>query len=179
VIAASITQSAHTRLDHVLLILGNLFCIYSDHKLDPQSHISILGSLETRWAKADQDVFILAVFLNPYIHQQAFNHMALTHAKLYDMAVQVLKRIFSETANLDFLTAFKSYYEGSGDFSDEDMGLKLMKQMYKAKMGWKAVYEFCHRYADNSLIARKRTLISLQSGSASTTAYCYETSENK
>lgn len=65
--------------------------------------------------------------------------MALTHIKLYDTAVRVLTRIFGETADLDFLTAFESYYGGSGDFSDEDMGLELMKQMYEAKVSLKAV----------------------------------------
>jgi hypothetical protein len=74
--------------------------------------------------------------------------MALTHIKLNDMAVRVLKDIFSETADLDFLTAFESYYGGLGDFLDEDIGLELMKQMYEAKVSLKAViiqfflYEF-------------------------------------
>jgi hypothetical protein len=71
--------------------------------------------------------------LNPYIHYWAFNYIALTHIKLYDTVAQVLKCIFGETADLDFLTAFESYYGGLGDFLDEDMGLELMKQMYEAK----------------------------------------------
>ena len=72
-------QAAHTHLDHVLLTLGNLFHIYSNPALDPQIWAAILGSLEKHWAKGDQDVFILAVFLNPYIQQHPFSRAALTH----------------------------------------------------------------------------------------------------
>ena len=68
-VAANITQAAHTRFDHVLLMLGNLFCIYSHPSLESQIKEWIIGSLEKRWAKADQEVFILAVSFNPYIHQ--------------------------------------------------------------------------------------------------------------
>jgi hypothetical protein len=64
-IAANITQAAHTWLDHVLLTLGNLLHIYSNPMLDSQIHGAILGSLKKHWAKANQDMFILAVFLNP------------------------------------------------------------------------------------------------------------------
>ena len=31
-------------------------------------------SLETRWAKIDQDVFLMAVVLNPYLRRDRFNH---------------------------------------------------------------------------------------------------------
>ena len=49
-----------------------------------------------------------------------------------------------------------------------------MKQMYETKVSWKAVVIqfFLYKFAINMLtIARKRTLISLQSGSTSTMAY--------
>ncbi|KAH9954167.1 ribonuclease H-like domain-containing protein [Lactifluus volemus] len=56
-----ITQSSNTGLHHILLTLGNLYHIYSDPKLDEAIQNKILGSLEKRWAAADQNVFIAAV----------------------------------------------------------------------------------------------------------------------
>jgi hypothetical protein len=85
-IAANITQAPHTHLDHVLLTLGNLYRIYSNLEFDVEVRTAILASLEKRWAKADQEVFILAVFLNPYIRHCCFSHSALTDADIYNMA---------------------------------------------------------------------------------------------
>jgi hypothetical protein len=68
-------QATHTRLDHVLLTLGNLFCIYSNPELDTEVHTVIHASLERRWAKADQDVFVMAVFLNPYVCKGTSVHL--------------------------------------------------------------------------------------------------------
>ena len=72
----------------------------------------ILTSLEERWAKADQDVFILAVFLNPYICSKCFSRAALTEAALYNMTVQVFEQLFGQKANLDLLQAFTDYNRG-------------------------------------------------------------------
>jgi len=74
-IAANITQAPHTR--HVLLTLGNLYCIYSTLEFDVEVCTAILASLKKWWVKADQEVFILAVFLNPYIHHWCFSRWHL------------------------------------------------------------------------------------------------------
>ena len=59
-IASNVTQAEHTRLDHVLITLGNLFRIYDGMaESDEEIQVGIQASLETRWAKADQDPFIL------------------------------------------------------------------------------------------------------------------------
>ena len=78
-------------LDHVLLTLRNLYCIYSTLEFDVEVWTVILASLEKWWAKADQEVFILAVFLNPYIHSQCFSHLVLMDADLYNMAARVFE----------------------------------------------------------------------------------------
>ena len=129
-IAANVTQAAHTRLDHVLLTLGNLFYIYSDPTLDSQIRAGIQGSLEKRWAKADQDVLILAVFLNPYIRRQPFSRVAVTHANIYEIAARLLTRIFDQQPDLEFLKAFEDYMNDTGDFSSQIMGLDMMKKLY-------------------------------------------------
>ena len=124
----------HTRLDHVLLTLGNLFRIYSDPTLDSQIQAGIQGSLEKRWAKADQDVFILAVFLNPYIWRQPFSCVALTHANIYEIAARLLTCIFDQQPDLEFLKAFEDYMNDTGDFSSQIMGLDMMKKLYDERV---------------------------------------------
>ena len=82
-VAALTLQADTTRLDTVLLTLGKLYTeyqqIYKDSELEFErvSCLAILGSLEKRWKPADQDLFVAAVILNPFIGQQrlCFNHM--------------------------------------------------------------------------------------------------------
>jgi hypothetical protein len=142
-IAANITQATHTRLDHVLLTLGNLFRIYSNPELDTEVRTVILASLERRWAKADQDVFIVAVFLNPYIRGRCFSRAALTEATLYNTTKRVFERIFGQSADLDLLKAFTDYSRGQSEFSDEQMSLDMMAEMHKTEVGTKTCILTC------------------------------------
>jgi hypothetical protein len=65
------TQSAHCRLNQVLLVFGLLYREYTDMIFNTDAHTeplhAILDSIEKRWAKCDQDVFIAALILNPVI----------------------------------------------------------------------------------------------------------------
>jgi hypothetical protein len=67
---ANITQESDTQLYHVLTTLANLYCIYSNLSLpeDQEVHYKVLASLEKCWAAADQDPFIAAVILNPFLY---------------------------------------------------------------------------------------------------------------
>ena len=131
-IAANITQAPHTR--HVLLTLGNLYCIYSTLEFDVEVCTAILASLKKWWVKADQEVFILAVFLNPYIHHWCFSRLALTDADLYNMAAWVLEQIFGQKRDIDFLKAFTDYSKGHAEFSDERMLLVMMADMHASEV---------------------------------------------
>ncbi|KAJ6572632.1 hypothetical protein B0H10DRAFT_1670231, partial [Mycena sp. CBHHK59/15] len=73
-VAANVTQSAFCRLDQVLLTLGRLVMQYSalDDLEDANGRDVIIASLEQRWAKSDQDVFIAAVLLNPFFKTGPF-----------------------------------------------------------------------------------------------------------
>ena len=62
----------YTWLYHVLTTLANLYSIYSNLSLDSDSEDfevcdQVLASLEKCWAAADQDPFISAVVLNPFL----------------------------------------------------------------------------------------------------------------
>lgn len=133
-IAANVTQAAYTRLDHVLLTLGNLYQTYSHPELDRAVADKITNSLQKRWGKADQDVFILAVFFNPYIRHNCFNLPVLTRAHMYDIAARVLKRIFGLKDDIDFLRAFEDYFDASGEFSSQNMRLDMLKAMFEERV---------------------------------------------
>lgn len=116
------------------MTLGNLYRIYSNLEFDVEVRTAILASLEKRWAKADQEVFILAVFLNPYIRRRCFSRSALTDADMYNMAARVFERIFGHKADIDFLKAFTDYSKGLAEFSEERMSLAMMADMYASEV---------------------------------------------
>jgi hypothetical protein len=89
----------------------NLFRIYSDPDLDDTVQNAILASLKKRWKAADQDVFIMAVFLNPYICRHCFNHTALTEANLYNIVACIFECIFSQKADLDMLKSSQTMHK--------------------------------------------------------------------
>ena len=74
-LAANITQATFCRLDQVLLTFGHLYMIfYQLHEpVDRPAQKAVLESLEKRWAASDQDIFIAAVYLNPFIKNVPFN----------------------------------------------------------------------------------------------------------
>lgn len=129
-IANNVAQSGHCRLDHITLTLGNLYRIYSNPELNHVMRQKILGSLEKRWAAADQDIFILAVFFNPYVRQPPFSTSILTHAQLFNIAKRTYTRFNQSEPDLDFLKAFVSYYNNEDDYSKDRMELEMLKQAF-------------------------------------------------
>ena len=75
--AANVAQAAFCRLDQILLTFGSLFIYYREIKAkDPANDLgctAILNSIEKRWAKSDQDIFIAAIILNPFVKTAAFS----------------------------------------------------------------------------------------------------------
>lgn len=134
-IAANVSQAAHTRLDQVLLTLGNLVRQYSNTDTGPalfdeDLRLGVLASLEKRWKKIDQDIFIVAVFLNPYIRANLFKRQYLTEAHLYFIVERLYERLMRCTADMSFMTAFDDYKSSSAEFSDEGMSLAVMKSKF-------------------------------------------------
>jgi hypothetical protein len=66
-IANNVVQAHYTCLDHVGLMLANLYWIYNSLAIEAPICDRVLGSLEKRWRAADQNVFILAIHLHPWI----------------------------------------------------------------------------------------------------------------
>lgn len=130
-IAANITQGPTTRLYHVLLTLGNLYRIYSDPRIPLALRTGIHESLEKRWKKADQDLFIAGVVLNPYICDRCFtrNDPALTRIGLFDIMERLYRRILRKEPDHDFYTAFMDYLQDTAEFSSAYMHLDTLKRL--------------------------------------------------
>lgn len=138
-IAANITQASDTRLYHVLTTLANLYRIYSnlDSEDDLDVRDGILNSLEKRWAAADQEPFIAAVVLNPFLRGDFFGQdIALTPIGLCNMLKRLQMRVFRVEADGYFQAAFMDYYNKRGDFSPEAMGQEDWLNMAQQRVSY-------------------------------------------
>jgi hypothetical protein len=92
------------------LCLGNLYRIF-DRNVDPLVKSTVTKSLERRWAKTDQELMILAVFLNPYIRDRAFNRSKLPSMSLYHMLLRAYQRFYGRdaTTDIELMKTFESY----------------------------------------------------------------------
>ncbi len=126
-VAANLTQGSDTRLDHVLLTLGQLYWRFQSADIDEAVRGRVLGSLEARWKAADQDVFILALFLNPYIRGDCFNGNALPPLRLIQIARTAFKRFFRQDTDSAFIKALTTYSKRQGTYSPTNLLLKDFK----------------------------------------------------
>jgi hypothetical protein len=58
---------------------------------DDHPVMAIINSIEKRWKKADQDLFIACVFLNPFLKAWLFNPKKLSIA----MLLRILCRLYT------------------------------------------------------------------------------------
>jgi hypothetical protein len=110
-IAVNVTQQANTCCDHVLILLGQLCHIYIDNHFEDQSSpdaldedddhpvTTIINSIEKWWSKADQDLFVACVFLNPFIKTSLINSQSMTLAMILGM----LHRLYTWVFRVDVL----------------------------------------------------------------------------
>ncbi|KAI0309443.1 ribonuclease H-like domain-containing protein, partial [Amylostereum chailletii] len=123
--ATNILQSDRARLDTVLIILANLFHIFSDDSLSLEICRSVLRILEKRWAKQDQDIIILATVLNPFIRVNTFSPSSIYRkpAKIIELASAAYRRFFGKDPNFEFKKSVTDYLNRHDRWSDQDMGL--------------------------------------------------------
>lgn len=81
----------------------------------------MLSRLELCWKKgANQDIFIMATILNPYVRRSCFNREVLSDQDIENMAVRTFERLFQCTPD----QALQGYLNGIGAYSDTSMNLK-------------------------------------------------------
>ena len=110
-VAANILQSSNAHLDTTLLTWGNLYRIYNDPALDDVVHAQVLSSLSKRWLQMDQDMFISAVIMNPYVRRKGFAHgnLLLSPVGLYNITKRTCERMLRIHLGLEFHSTFFNY----------------------------------------------------------------------
>lgn len=91
---------------------------------------AIINSIEKRWAKTDQDVFIAAVLLNPFYRSEPFG-MKLNNAEALRIIIKLWQRFnkTTESPPNNFLDQLRNYLTRSGDFES----LQITCQMEKLR----------------------------------------------
>lgn len=122
-VAANITQAAFCRLDEVLMTFGHLVLQYTEMaKADTEDNVActaIIKSIETRWSKADQEVFIAAVVVNPFYQNTPFAPLRQLTLHGIQMMLYRLWLRFYKTEPPELLSEqVKEYLTETGLFSD-------------------------------------------------------------
>lgn len=119
-IAANVTQAATCRPDQVLVTFGMLYHFYLMKLQTEEFRIqkTMLESLEKRWAKMDQPVFIAAVILNPFLRFSLFSPSTnIDLATTLDMFNRLLYRFYPNDP-LDLLQPYlNDYFSLTGIFA--------------------------------------------------------------
>lgn len=138
-IANNVTQGNRTRIDMVAVTLANLFHIYTNPALDNEIREALHKSLEKRWANADQQVFIMAVFLNPYLRMALFAPGILSFNKIYEIAAVLYKRFYNAEVTHTFRTILLDYASLRGLYGRDTMALD-----FYSKKAEETVRIYCH-----------------------------------
>ncbi|CDO68226.1 hypothetical protein BN946_scf184913.g16 [Trametes cinnabarina] len=119
-IAANVAQTAHCRLDQVLLTFGFLYHRFSNlppDVADAEVSSAVCNSIEERWSKADQAVFVAAAILNPVYMLKPFADLPeLTVIEIDTLLSHLWTRFFSSPAPLELREDVKDYIHKTGHF---------------------------------------------------------------
>ncbi|EJD50040.1 hypothetical protein AURDEDRAFT_161064 [Auricularia subglabra TFB-10046 SS5] len=121
-VASHILQSDRTRPDHVTFALGNYVRIYNQPHVKPSIRNTVLPNVEKRWDKADQEVFIAAVLLNPYVRHACFSN-ALPRNTAVETCIRVYERIFRQPGTVEFWEVCHRYLRRVDPYSDASFAL--------------------------------------------------------
>jgi hypothetical protein len=134
--AQNVTEDVNVKLYHVLVIFGQLYFDYGHLDIEPAVQEQVRKSLDMRWQKSDQDVFIMAIVLNPYLWDHCFNRQVtnLTPMGLSHIAKQLYMRMFWAKATKvlpEFFGAFHDYLDNQCEFFDECLMLWDFKAQHE------------------------------------------------
>jgi hypothetical protein len=122
-LAVNFAQAAHCRLDEVLIILGYLIEKYLgllETTTSPDDQIglrAIIDSLEKRWSKCDQTVFIAAVILNPLYKAKPFAQIRqFTTAGITSLLLKLWQRFQSSPVPESLRKEILDYLQDRGDY---------------------------------------------------------------
>ncbi|KIN93074.1 hypothetical protein M404DRAFT_171840, partial [Pisolithus tinctorius Marx 270] len=103
-IATNATQSNYAWLEVVLVTLVILYHKFCDPTLDPTICEAAHNSLEKHWKKADQDIFLLTVILNPYLWVSCFSEHSpyWNFSNVWHLSHRVFQQLYGMEPNLEF-----------------------------------------------------------------------------
>jgi hypothetical protein len=114
------TQSAICRLDEVLFTFGWLYMEFSKltDTVDKDIKKAVLASIEKRWDKCDQEVFLAAAMLNPFIGTSAFKPLPFLNViGIISLFSRLYKRFFGSEPPADVMMSnVKDYFNNWGIF---------------------------------------------------------------
>jgi hypothetical protein len=122
-IAANVVQDSFCRLDQVLLTFGFLLMQYHDEKMneDPAGRDAIIASIEARWAKSDQQIFVCAVLVNPFYRTTPFASLScFNHAQIRVLLTRLYIRFYGQPVDPLFMTHAFDFLNGTGFFKHLD-----------------------------------------------------------
>ena len=132
-IAQLITQANTTRLNPILLTTGKLYTQYqafyveASRECERQCCTVLMASLECQWENCNQDIFIAAAILNPFIERRrlCFNLDIPTwqHSGLYHLLVRLFERFYGP-APPEMWIDWVECKSCSGAFSDVSLGIQ-------------------------------------------------------
>lgn len=121
-LAANITQLTHVRPDQVLIVFGLLYAEYQlvkvqDTDLETAVLINaIFASIKKRWAKTDQEVFMVALILNPLYKTKPFTYLDITTpAGLLELIKKLYRRFFGTLSLNESQQIFQELSDYLGD----------------------------------------------------------------
>lgn len=140
---SKIFQRQHLRLDNVLMCMLYLYRTLYHISLSAQvsqflleTVAAVMFSLEKRWASLDQEIFICAVILNPFIgrnFQTIFRNSELgSSAEVRRILINQYKKLFGKKPNDNVLAMLHNYTgRERGFLSAEKMRQKGYENMFK------------------------------------------------
>jgi hypothetical protein len=129
-----------------LLLLGKLYRTYVNLRIVDRSHplaededeshpiTSIINSIEKRWERADQDLFILALFLNPLINANLFNSSVLPPGVFMGIAKRLYIRVFKVNEPAGLVGQIYDYHRRTGIFASAAWPINDLKDSLKDKV---------------------------------------------
>jgi len=146
--AANIIQAAFCRLDTVLLTFGYLIVSYKAMK-DPDDLPgvqAIIKSIEKRWAKADQEIFIAAMILNPFYRREPLAATPMfNNAGITALLGRVFKRLRRTTeVPQEFYLELNDYLNLQGTFSNLKLQLQIETNIADSAVMGLLLWRLCY-----------------------------------
>ena len=89
---------------------------------------AIIKSIEQRWAKADQEIFIAAIILNPFYQTSPFSALSfLNNAGIHALLGRLWVRFYRTEPHPDFHQQVTNYLNRSGFFQHLDAQCGIAK----------------------------------------------------